>query len=106
MNNLSSLIFQHYQNNSDIILSCHQTLKEVYPALIIRWARIYGRRWAYIYGSATGDINLATVKVKLNKHYGLCIDNANLISPDELDEIKSTLKELFNNDRFFSAANY
>lgn len=101
MNNLHSLIERHYQSNSDIIHSCHEALKELFPELIIRWARIYGYRWAFIHGTITPEISTAPVKVRLNDNYGLCIDNASIITPEQLNEIKNTLKEHFNNDEFF-----
>ncbi|NLX01158.1 MAG: hypothetical protein GXY40_01305 [Syntrophomonadaceae bacterium] len=101
MNNLNSLIERHYKNNGDIIHSCHEALKELYPELIIRWARIYGYRWAFIYGTITPEISTTLVKVRLSDIYGLCIDNAGVISPDELNIIINTLKEYFANDKFF-----
>lgn len=101
MGSLSSLINKYYQYSSDIILSCHQALKELYPELIVRWARIYGHRWAFMHGSAADDISLSTLKVQLNNEYGLCIDNAPIITLAELDTIRTTLKEYFDRDEYF-----
>lgn len=100
MNNLNFLIERHYQSNGDIIHSCHQALKELYPELIMRWARIYGYRWAFIHGTVTDNISTSLVKLRLNDNYGLCIDNASIIAPDELNSIKNTLKEYFADDKF------
>ena len=100
MNNLKHLIEKHYQNNGDIICSCHDALKELYPQLIVRWARIYGYRWAFIHGTITDNISTGVVKLRLNDNYGLCIDNAGIINPDELNEIRNTLKEYFADDKF------
>lgn len=97
MDSFNSLINKHYQCNSDIVLSCHQALKELYPELIVRWARIYGYRWAFIHGSAVADISAATLKLRLNDEYGLCIDNAMVITPSQMDEILTTLRSFFNN---------
>jgi hypothetical protein len=93
----NSLIDKHYQHNSDIIISCHQALQELYPGLIVRWARIYGHRWAFIHGSASTDINAVTLKVRLNDEYGLCVDNVRVIPSSQMDEIITTLRSLFNN---------
>lgn len=101
MNNLNSLIVKHYHNSKDIILSCHQALKEQYPELIVRWARIYGHRWAFIHGQATDNISRATIKIQLSSEYGLCIDNAKIITPAELDKIQGILKEYFSNEKYF-----
>jgi hypothetical protein len=101
MSNLNSLIEGYYQSNGDIICSCHQALKELYPELIVRWARIYGYRWAFIHGTITDNTSTGVVKLRLNDNYGLCIDNASIITPEQLNEIKNTLKEYFTNDEFF-----
>lgn len=101
MNSLKFLIDKHYQSCGDIIIACHQALKELYPELIVRWARIYGYRWAFMHGQAAGDIGRATVKVQLNQDYGLCIDNAGIIAPGELDTIIGTLKK-----EYFVNGNY
>lgn len=101
MSNLNCLIEGHYQNNGDIIHSCHEALKELYPELIVRWARIYGYRWAFIHGTITDNISTGMLKLRLNDNYGLCIDNASIITPEQLNEIKNTLKEYFSNDEFF-----
>ncbi len=101
MNNLNFLIERYYQSNGDIICSCHEALKELYPELIVRWARIYGYRWAFIHGTITDIISTGVVKLRLNDNYGLCIDNASIITPEQLNEINNTLKEYFSNDEFF-----
>ena len=101
MNNLNSLIEKHYQSNGDIICSCHEALKELFPELIVRWARIYGYRWAFIHGTITDNISTSLVKLRLNYNYGLCIDNAGIITSDELNIIINTLKEYFADDKFF-----
>ncbi len=100
MNNLNSLIERHYQSNGDIICSCHEALKELFPELIVRWARIYGYRWAFIHGTITDNISTSLVKLRLNYNYGLCIDNAGIITSDELNIIINTLKEYFADDKF------
>lgn len=104
MGNLSSLINNYYRNNGDIIVSCHQALQQLYPELTVRWARIYGYRWAFIHGSITDNISTGVVKLRLNDNYGLCIDNAGIITPDELNIIINTLKEYFADDKFIHRA--
>lgn len=105
MSNLSSFIDSYYKSNGDIIVSCHQALQQLYPELMMRWARIYGYRWAFIYGTITDNIGTSLVKLRLNGDYGLCIDNAGIIASDELNEIKNTLKEYFADDKFFPNRN-
>lgn len=106
MNKLCLTIEESYQNNLDILLSCHQALKEQYPQLKFRWARIYGRRWSYIHGSAADDIGLNLAKIKLNDKYGLCIENSTDIDLTELDQIITILKEYFTNEQYFNSGTY
>ncbi len=101
MSNLGSLIDSYYKSSGDIIVSCHQALQQLYPELMMRWARIYGYRWSFIHGTIIDNISTSLVKLRLNNDYGLCIDNANIITPEQLNEIKNTLKEYFANDKFF-----
>lgn len=98
MDSLRFLIDKYYRLSGDIIRSCHQALHELYPGLKVRWARIYGRRWAFIYGQAADDISSSTLKIQLNKEYGLCIDNVRTVTPPELDAIKTTLRECLDHD--------
>jgi hypothetical protein len=75
----------------------HRALVEQYPGLQVRWVRIYGKRWAHLYGDA-GDISCHPFKMQLNQDYGICIDNLELISHQKLEEIIATLKEHFTDE--------
>ncbi|MBC7075250.1 MAG: hypothetical protein H5T98_04115 [Syntrophomonadaceae bacterium] len=77
-----------------LALACNQVFMELYPELKVRWARIYGPRWAYLCGGSE-EISIAFKKIRLNDRYGICIDNAHILSPGELEEIIDSLKECF-----------
>ncbi|MEN6325438.1 MAG: hypothetical protein ABFD18_04395 [Syntrophomonas sp.] len=80
----------------EFIRYMNQELLALYPGLIIRWSRIYGSRWAYLWGTSDG-IALNPVKVALNHNYGICIDNPEIFIDDELEKIVFNLKESFIN---------
>jgi hypothetical protein len=81
-------------SGTEMIQACHRVLLELHPELKIRWARIYGFRWAYLLGnSELTSIN--TVRIKLNEKYGIFIDNAEILSQAELKAMTATLKECF-----------
>lgn len=84
-------------NADNIYLACHQILMERYPALKVRWSRIYGFRWSHLYGN-TELSSFNPVKIRLNQNYGIFIDNAYILSPDELERIIKELKECFSDE--------
>lgn len=86
-------------NVDNIHLACHQILMERYPELKVRWSRIYGFRWSHIYGNIE-PTSFNPVKIRLNRNYGIFIDNANILTPDELEKIIKELKECFPDEPF------
>lgn len=82
-----------------IYLACHQVLMEQYPDLEIRWSKIFGFRWSHLYGN-TEKVSLNPVKIRLNRDYGICIDNAYILTADELQNIIHNLKECFPDEPF------
>lgn len=78
-----------------LIETCHQTLIKHYPGLQVRWVRIYGKRWAHLYGDTEG-ISYQSLKIRLNPFYGICIDNPELIPLSDFDGIINCLKERFD----------
>ncbi len=90
-----------WQNNRNAIISCHNTLQELYPGLKFRWARIYGRRWAYIFGGPGGDLTLGTFRIRLNERYGLCIDNPAVFSADDREILCENIREIIKDEKVF-----
>ncbi|MGI5880204.1 MAG: hypothetical protein ACOX6L_06370 [Syntrophomonadaceae bacterium] len=80
-----------YQEHNEILPACHQALQDIYPGIKVRWARIYGRRWAFQYGDSFGD--LPAVKYKINEQMGLIISNQELIPDQELPLVLDTLRK-------------
>lgn len=80
----------------EFIRECQDDLVRAYPELKIRWARIYGKRWAYLYGNSSDVSCQAPLKIEINQDYGLCIDNNGIISVEELDKVVATIKERFS----------
>ncbi len=92
---IKALLGNHFCNSgAEMIKVCNRVLLELYPGLKIRWARIYGFRWSYLFGN-NEEISINIVRVKLNEKYGICIDNAEILSRAEIKEITTTLKECF-----------
>ncbi len=86
-----------YSAGEEMVTACNQALQELYPELKVRWARIYGPRWAYLCGNSEG-ISIGFKKIRLNDKYGICIDNAEILSPGEIEDIINSLKEFFSNE--------
>jgi hypothetical protein len=78
----------------ELILHLHQEYRHRYPGLIMRWARIYGSRWAHFLGGS-GTVSFVPYKLALNDNFGLCIENPEILNPADLDTIISELKEEF-----------
>jgi hypothetical protein len=75
---------------------CQEELIRAYPDLKLRWVRIYGKRWAYLYGNFDNEGALAPLKIQLNHDYGLCLDNSEVIPETDLVNILKLLKERFS----------
>lgn len=62
---------------------CHEELSRRYQGLKLRWSRIYGSRWAYFMG---GDhtVSFCPMKIQVNSHLGLYIDNPDIVTPEDL----------------------
>lgn len=78
----------------EMINRWHRELGSRYPDLRMRWARIYGSRWAHFLGGSA-DVSFFPVKLVLNKDFGLCIENPEVLAPNELDSIISELRGAF-----------
>lgn len=78
----------------DLVEQCQRICREAYPQLSLRWARIYGRRWAHLCGGNQNPVYECR-KVKLNQHFGICIDNPGDIGQDELERLINLLREVF-----------
>jgi len=89
------IIDNRFHSKHKLIETCHQTLLKQYPGLQVRWVRIYGKRWAHLYGDMEG-ISHQSLKMQLNPSYGICIDNPELIPSGDLDGIINRLKERLN----------
>ncbi|MDD3268619.1 MAG: hypothetical protein PHX14_04800 [Syntrophomonadaceae bacterium] len=88
---------QHPQSPAEEhIAFFHQELLQLYPGLLLRWAKIFGSRWAYFYGNSR-EVALNTVKTTLKPEYGICIDNPDMLGTIELERLVIKLKECFIN---------
>jgi len=76
---------------------CDNQILRIYPQIRIRWARIYGSRWAHLLGNFA-DLSLKPLRVKLNDKYGLLIDNAHSLPPADLQQLIAILKECFEDE--------
>lgn len=81
----------------DFIRACHQVIIQAYPGLILRWSRIYGKRWSYLYGGEEGPdtVGLNALRIKLNSDFGVCIENPDRLTQAELNQLTGLLKECF-----------
>jgi len=79
----------------DVIKECHDELIKVYPDLQVRWVRIYGKRWAHLWGSSSELCSHTPLKIKINQDYGLCIDNSELIPAADLEKVVNEIRERF-----------
>ena len=89
----------HYpeKNGEEYLRFCDNQILRIYPQIKMRWARIYGRRWAQLLGNLA-DIPFKPLRVKLNDKYGLLIDNAHLLPPADLQQLIAILKECFEHE--------
>lgn len=101
MNRLLILINQYRSQGDNLIEACHEALRELFPELSFRWARVYGRRWAYLYGDAC-ETGLYSTHIQLNPKYGICIENADRVTTSLLEETVITLKECFAHEETVS----
>jgi len=90
-------IYNCCQDKQAFIQELHQALLREYPALQLRWVRIFGPRWAHLYGEAA-EASCQAIKIRLNKSYGVCIDNPEYIPGPSLDTLIAQLKERFNDE--------
>lgn len=75
----------------ELIKLLHRKLSLQYPALSMRWSRIYGSRWAHFLGGST-DVSFFQVKLALNEDFGLCIDNPQILAHTDLERITAQIK--------------
>ncbi|HWP97681.1 MAG TPA: hypothetical protein VN426_12625 [Syntrophomonadaceae bacterium] len=89
---------QETESDQDVrIAQYHEYLTRQYPGLSLRWSRIYGNRWAHILGGRA-DVVFFPLKVELNQHYGVCIENPEILAEVELGRIITMLREVFRKE--------
>ncbi len=84
-----------YRRNHELPEACQLAMQHTYPQLLLRWARIYGSRWAYLTGSSADTLCLQPARFIISSEYGIFIDNADVLSPSELEDIVHTFKGCF-----------
>lgn len=84
-----------YRRNHELPEACQLAMQQTYPRLLLRWARIYGSRWAYLTGNSANTLCLQPARYIISSEYGIFIDNADVLSPSELEDIVQTLKGCF-----------
>lgn len=92
MTNALLNLVEKYRQDHALLESCQLAVQQVYPELLLRWSRIYGRRWAYLSGNSAETICLNPTRIKVSPEYGICIDNVEVLSPFELENMIKTLE--------------
>ncbi len=96
LDRLQVMVKEHqHDKDLDFIKACHEVLTENYPSLHLCWVHIYEKRWAYIYGNS-GDSGQSLPRIQLSRNYGICVVNAELVEPVELDQTVAIIKEHYN----------
>lgn len=95
MTNALLNLIEEYRQNHNLLDACQMAMQQVYPQLVLRWSRIYGSRWAYLAGSSLDTIHFNSARFNISPEYGIFIDNADVISPSELEDIVQTLQGCF-----------
>jgi len=94
-NLIKNLLNNHtFSTDEEFAKTCTQVILDFHPELKLRWARIYGRRWSYLYGNSS-EISLDFKRIRLNDDYGICIDNSEVLPPEELEELTTILEKCF-----------
>ncbi len=92
---IKNLLNNHsYSTEEELAKTCNQIILGFYPELKVRWAKIYGRRWSYLYGNSE-EISLNFKRIRLNDEYGIYIDNLEILALGELEELTAAMKECF-----------
>ncbi|CFY11633.1 Uncharacterized [Syntrophomonas zehnderi OL-4] len=86
-------LINEYNGNHGMLTACQMAMQQLYPQLKLRWSRIYGSRWAFLEGNSDDYVPLNPTRIRINNEYGLCIDNADVITASELEDISQSLKE-------------
>lgn len=97
--NLCALINEYIEKNEPLI-ACQMAMQQLYPQLKLRWLRIYGSRWAYLSGNSDDYLPLNPTRIRINNEYGLCIDNPDVITVAEIEDIKQSLKECLADEAY------
>lgn len=95
MTNAFLKLVEEYRQGHELLQACQLAMQHTYPQLLVRWARIYGSRWAYLAGSSAETVCLQPARFRFSSEYGICIDNADVLSPTELEDIIQTLEGCF-----------
>lgn len=95
---IKSMIKNHTcKTGEELARACNKAILDFYPGLKVRWAKIYGNRWSYLFGNS-GEVSLNSKKIRLNDEYGIYIDNSEILKLKELEELIAALKECFKGD--------
>ncbi len=81
-------------SGEELARACNKTILRLHPGLKLRWAKIYGNRWSYLFGN-NREISLNAKRIRLNEEYGIYIDNPEKMPEKELGELAAALKECF-----------
>ncbi len=93
-NNIEMYLKKYPEGEHREVFAFHDYIIDRYPGLLVRWVKIYGKRWAYLHGNST-ETGFNAVQFRLNRKYGLCIDNPDTIPSDELDALITMIREHF-----------
>jgi hypothetical protein len=76
------------------IVSLNRYLSAAYPGIRLRWAQIYGARWAHLLGEVH-ELTAIPLRLQINQNYGLLIENPEILGQEDVDFITSVLKGEF-----------
>ncbi len=95
---LLNLRLKFHNQPEDFIRACQLVIIRAYPDLILRWSRVYGKRWSYLFGGEESQdiVGLNPLRIKLNSDFGVCIENPDRLTQAELDQLTGLLKECFS----------
>lgn len=91
------------ENGEDIreimsrIVRLDRELCAAHPGIMLRWARIYGTRWAHLLGEVH-ELTAIPLKLQINQEYGLIIENPEILSAKDVESIVDLLKGEFGNE--------
>ncbi|MEG3070790.1 MAG: hypothetical protein HQP61_06025 [Peptococcaceae bacterium] len=84
----------HCGSGEELAKICNREILDSYPGLRLRWVRIYGHRWSYLFGNSD-EICMNAKKIRLNGDYGIYIDHHEGLDEQELGVLIAALKRCF-----------